>query len=184
MRRVDRGLLLAARGLGATPWKIFQRIYLPLTLPGVLAGMTLVSSCRSVLHHARASRRRSRAHDRVLIEKQVREFLDWGFAAALSIGAARRSAARVRGFRNCSRATCDGVEGRAAACDARRSSSRRRLTVLRARCSVPDAAAVHRLPDLVQLRVVSAVPAAGILAALVRVVRQTIQSGWTQRCAA
>ena len=42
MRRIDPDLLLAAEGLGAPGWQIFRRIYFPLTLPGVLAGTTLV----------------------------------------------------------------------------------------------------------------------------------------------
>ena len=42
MKRMDRGILLAAEGMGASGWQVFRRIYLPLTLPGVLAGVTLV----------------------------------------------------------------------------------------------------------------------------------------------
>ena len=42
MRRIDPALLAAAEGLGAPGWQIFRRIYFPLTLPGVLAGVTLV----------------------------------------------------------------------------------------------------------------------------------------------
>ncbi len=65
MRRVDRGLLLAAEGLGASPWRIFQRIYLPLTLPGVLAGTTLVFILSIGFYITPgAARRRSRVDDR------------------------------------------------------------------------------------------------------------------------
>ena len=86
MRRVDAGLLLAAEGLGATPWKIFQRIYLPLTLPGVLAGTTLVFILSIGFYITPALLGGGRVlMIAVLIEKQVREFLDWGFAAALSM---------------------------------------------------------------------------------------------------
>ena len=86
MRRVDRGLLLAAEGLGATPWKIFFRIYLPLTLPGVLAGMTLVFILAIGFYITPALLGGGRVlMIAVLIEKQVREFLDWGFASALSV---------------------------------------------------------------------------------------------------
>lgn len=86
MRRVDTGLLLAAEGLGATPWKIFQRIYLPLTLPGVLAGTTLVFILSIGFYITPALLGGGRVlMIAVLIEKQVREFLDWGFASALSM---------------------------------------------------------------------------------------------------
>ena len=42
MKAVDGRLLLASDALGASPVTTFRRIYLPLTLPGVLAGFTLV----------------------------------------------------------------------------------------------------------------------------------------------
>jgi putative spermidine/putrescine transport system permease protein len=86
MRRVDRGLLLAAEGLGASSWKTFQRIYLPLTLPGVLAGTTLVFVLSIGFYITPALLGGGKVMMiAVLIEKQVREFLDWGFAAALSV---------------------------------------------------------------------------------------------------
>ena len=42
MRGIDPRLVPAARGLGATPWTAFRRVYLPLTLPGVLSAAILV----------------------------------------------------------------------------------------------------------------------------------------------
>jgi putative spermidine/putrescine transport system permease protein len=42
MRTIDRRLLLAAEGLGAKPRRAFIRVYLPLSIPGVLAGSLLV----------------------------------------------------------------------------------------------------------------------------------------------
>ncbi len=42
MVKVDRRLLLASEGLGAAPLTTFWRVYLPLTLPGVLAGAAFV----------------------------------------------------------------------------------------------------------------------------------------------
>jgi putative spermidine/putrescine transport system permease protein len=42
MHRVDDELLRAASGLGAVPRVVFRRVFLPLTMPGVLAGSLLV----------------------------------------------------------------------------------------------------------------------------------------------
>jgi len=39
---IDRNLLLAAEGLGARPSVAFARVYLPLSVPGIIAGSTLV----------------------------------------------------------------------------------------------------------------------------------------------
>ncbi len=43
MKGIDRRLVAAARSLGATPTVAFLRVYLPLSLPGVAAGTSLVS---------------------------------------------------------------------------------------------------------------------------------------------
>ena len=42
MQRIDRRLLQAAEACGARPATAFARIYVPLSLPGVLAGLSLV----------------------------------------------------------------------------------------------------------------------------------------------
>lgn len=42
MRSIDLRLIAAARLLGATPWRAFRRIFLPLSLPGVVASSVLV----------------------------------------------------------------------------------------------------------------------------------------------
>lgn len=42
LQGVDRRLLLAAESLGATPVRAFLQIYLPLALPGIIAGAMLV----------------------------------------------------------------------------------------------------------------------------------------------
>ena len=42
MLGIPRGLTKVAEGLGATPFKSFRRVYLPLSMPGVWAGVLLV----------------------------------------------------------------------------------------------------------------------------------------------
>jgi putative spermidine/putrescine transport system permease protein len=42
LQAIDRRLLLAAESLGATPARAFLQIYLPLALPGLIAGAMLV----------------------------------------------------------------------------------------------------------------------------------------------
>jgi ABC-type spermidine/putrescine transport system permease subunit I len=85
MRRVDPGLLAAAEGLGAPGWQIFRRVYFPLTLPGVLAGVTLVYILAIGFFITPALLGGGKViMIAVLIEMQVRQFLNWGFAAALS----------------------------------------------------------------------------------------------------
>ncbi|WP_163363590.1 ABC transporter permease, partial [Enterobacter cloacae] len=42
MLRIDPALMQAALTLGASPIRAFWRVYLPLTMPGLLTGATLV----------------------------------------------------------------------------------------------------------------------------------------------
>ncbi len=85
MRRVDTGLVSAAEGLGAPGWQIFRRVYFPLTLPGVLAGVTLVYILSIGFFITPALLGGGKViMIAVLIEMQVRQFLNWSFAAALS----------------------------------------------------------------------------------------------------
>jgi len=42
MRDIDRRAVMAARGLGATRWQAFRRIFLPLSVPGIVASAALV----------------------------------------------------------------------------------------------------------------------------------------------
>jgi putative spermidine/putrescine transport system permease protein len=86
MLRVDRDLLLAAEGLGASGFSVFWRVFLPLTLPGVIAGTALVFILSLGFYITPALLGGGRViMIAVLIEQQVRQFLEWGFASALSI---------------------------------------------------------------------------------------------------
>jgi putative spermidine/putrescine transport system permease protein len=83
--RIDRDLVAAAAGLGASPWRIFTRIHFPLTLPGAFAGAVLVFVIAIGFFVTPALLGGGRVMTiGLLIEQQVRQFLDWPFAAALS----------------------------------------------------------------------------------------------------
>jgi len=86
MRRVDGNLVVAAVGLGAPGWQIFRRVYFPLTLPGVLAGLVLVYVLSIGFFITPALLGGGKVPlSALLIEQQVSQFLNWGLAAALSV---------------------------------------------------------------------------------------------------
>ena len=85
VRRVDPSLVSAAEGLGASNARIFRRVYLPLTLPGIFAGAVIVFVLSLGFYITPALLGGGRVMMiAVLIEQQVRETLNWPFAAALS----------------------------------------------------------------------------------------------------
>jgi putative spermidine/putrescine transport system permease protein/mannopine transport system permease protein len=85
MRAIDGTLLRAAEVLGASPTKVFWRVFLPLSLPGLNAGVALVfmtslgffvtPALLGGPQHMMAA---------VLIEQQANTYLNWGMASALS----------------------------------------------------------------------------------------------------
>jgi len=42
MQGIDRRLVAAARGLGAKPFGAFRRVFLPLSMPGIIGALVLV----------------------------------------------------------------------------------------------------------------------------------------------
>jgi ABC-type spermidine/putrescine transport system permease subunit I len=85
MQRIDLNLVAAARGLGAPDWRVFLRVYFPLTLPGVLSGATLVFILSMGFFITPALLGGGRVTMiAVLIEQYVNKFLNWEFAGALS----------------------------------------------------------------------------------------------------
>jgi len=86
MRTIDMRLVRAAEGLGATSFQVFVRVFVPLSLPGVAAGMCLVfiialgffitPALLGGLGNMTVS---------MLIENQVGIVLNWGFASALAV---------------------------------------------------------------------------------------------------
>lgn len=85
MRSIDRSLLTAASVLGASPFTAFRKIFLPLSLPGVLAGSTLVfmMSLGFFITPALLGGPRHMMAA-VLIEQQANRLLNWGLASALA----------------------------------------------------------------------------------------------------
>jgi ABC-type spermidine/putrescine transport system permease subunit I len=83
--RVDPNLVQAAEGLGAPRWRVFLRIFLPLTLNGIGAGSILVFVLSLGFFITPALLGGGHVMMlALLIQQQVSELLDWNFAAALS----------------------------------------------------------------------------------------------------
>ncbi|HLZ00998.1 MAG TPA: ABC transporter permease [Bradyrhizobium sp.] len=84
--KIDRNLEDAARVLGAPWWKVFLRVTLPLSMPGFVAGFTLVFSLTAgsfvipaILGGASALMLGN------LIEQQIFVVYDWPFGAAIAV---------------------------------------------------------------------------------------------------
>jgi ABC-type spermidine/putrescine transport system permease subunit I len=85
VKKVDPNLVLAAEGLGASRLQAFLRVTLPLTMNGVVAGVTLVFTLSLGFFITPALLGGGRVVMIAnLIEEQVRELLNWAFAGALS----------------------------------------------------------------------------------------------------
>ena len=85
MLKVDRRLLQASEGLGASGATTFLKVYLPLILPGILAGATFVFLLALGFYITPALLGGGRVMMlAVMIEQQVHQTLNWAFAAALS----------------------------------------------------------------------------------------------------
>jgi len=85
MRSIDGTLLRAAAVLGASPTNAFLKVYLPLSLPGVNAGVALVfmTSLGFFVTPALLGGPRHMTAA-VLIEQQANTYLNWGLASALA----------------------------------------------------------------------------------------------------
>lgn len=86
MRGISDAYVKAARGLGASEWTAFWRVYFPQTLPGVMSGALLVFVLALGFYITPALL----GGGRVLmiseyITYQIQEFLAWGLGSALSV---------------------------------------------------------------------------------------------------
>lgn len=86
MRGIDRKLLLAAESLGARPSFAFLRIFVPLTLPGLFAGIILVF-IQALGYYITPALLGGPSNTMIgeLIVQQVSSVLRFGFAAALGV---------------------------------------------------------------------------------------------------
>jgi ABC-type spermidine/putrescine transport system permease subunit I len=84
LRQVDGALPRAAAGLGAAPWRVFVQVVLPLSMPGVAAGVLLVFvlSLGFYITPALVGGPRDLMLS-MLIAQQV-DLLNWPYAACLS----------------------------------------------------------------------------------------------------
>jgi ABC-type spermidine/putrescine transport system permease subunit I len=86
MKGIDMRLLRAASSLGANLFQTFVKVYFPLSLPGVAAGSLLVFifSLGFFITPALLGGREDMMIS-MLIEVQVSDLLNWGFASTLSV---------------------------------------------------------------------------------------------------
>jgi putative spermidine/putrescine transport system permease protein len=85
MSRIDRGYLQAAANLGAPPARAFIRIFFPLSLPGVIAGVLLVFIL-ALGYYIPPALLGGPGDIMIaqLIQHQIGDFGEWGFGAALA----------------------------------------------------------------------------------------------------
>ena len=86
MRRIDPEYGRAAANLGAPPVSAFLRIFVPLSLPGVVAGSLLVFvlALGFYITPALLGGLRDQMISQVIVQ-QVQQRLDWGFGTAMSV---------------------------------------------------------------------------------------------------
>lgn len=86
LRNIDRRLLTASRSLGASPTTTFFKVYLPLSLPGVMSGALLVFILSLGFYITPAI---IGSPDNSLISQaivaQTQKLLDWGHAGAMGL---------------------------------------------------------------------------------------------------
>jgi ABC-type spermidine/putrescine transport system permease subunit I len=85
MRRIDMDYMRAAANLGASPFEAFWRVFLPLSLPGVFAGVLLVFVIALGFYITPALL--GSPSDIMLSElvvQQVQELFNWGMGSAMA----------------------------------------------------------------------------------------------------
>jgi ABC-type spermidine/putrescine transport system permease subunit I len=84
LRQIDPALPRAALGLGATPWRTFRHVILPLSMPGVAAGVLLVFVLSLGFYITPALLGGPRDMTLSMLIAQQVDQLNWPYAACLS----------------------------------------------------------------------------------------------------
>ncbi|MBL6617562.1 MAG: ABC transporter permease [Reyranella sp.] len=85
LARINSSLNEAARMLGAPAWRAFLRITLPLSIPGLIAGLTIVFSLTAASYVTPQMVGGNRGLMLgVLLEQQINTSFDWPMAAAIA----------------------------------------------------------------------------------------------------
>jgi ABC-type spermidine/putrescine transport system permease subunit I len=84
LRQIDPSLARAASGLGASPWATFRQVVLPLSMPGVLAGVLLVFVLALGFYITPAMVGGPREITLSMLIAQQVDQLNWAYAATLS----------------------------------------------------------------------------------------------------
>ncbi len=84
LRQIDPSLERAASGLGATPWRTFQQVTLPLSMPGVVAGVLLVFVLSLGFYITPAMVGGPRDITLSMLIAQSVDQLNWAYAATLA----------------------------------------------------------------------------------------------------
>ena len=84
LRQIDAALLRAAAGLGAPPWRVFLQVVLPLSMPGVAAGVLLVFVLALGFYITPALVGGPRDLMLSMLIAQQVDLLNWPYAACLS----------------------------------------------------------------------------------------------------
>ena len=84
LRQIDPSLARAASGLGASPWHTFRQVTLPLSMPGVAAGVLLVFVLSLGFYITPAMVGGPREITLSMLIAQQVDQLNWSYAACLS----------------------------------------------------------------------------------------------------
>jgi ABC-type spermidine/putrescine transport system permease subunit I len=84
LRQIDPSLARASSGLGATPWRTFRQVILPLSMPGVAAGVLLVFVLALGFYITPAMVGGPREITLSMLIAQQVDQLNWAYAATLS----------------------------------------------------------------------------------------------------
>lgn len=86
LKKMDVRVIEAAEDLGANPLRVFTRVTLPLSIPGIVSGITMVfmpSITTFAISRLLGNNKFMLLGD--MIEKQFMESYDWAFGSALSL---------------------------------------------------------------------------------------------------